>query len=69
MKIYHMSTLVIDNLAINYFYTKLKSDINGNPRYKVFVIDPDGSAIYENIAKTYNISDWVRGFIERGSEQ
>jgi hypothetical protein len=65
-KTHDLKTVVIDHIAINYFYKREKNDINGNPRFKVFIIDPDGCAIYERIFKTYEglIAESVRGFVE-----
>ena len=66
MKIHDLNTAVIDSIAINYFYTREKNDINGNPRFKVFVIDPDTAAIYETVFKGYDsqIKSHVIRFIE-----
>lgn len=65
-KIHDLKTAVIDSISINYFYTREKNDINGNPRFKVFVIDPDTAAIYETIFKGYDsqIKNHVINFIE-----
>lgn len=72
-KIHDLKTVVIDNIAYNYFYTAEKSDHCGNPRYRVFIIDPDGPAVYETILKTYCLSEAVRFYIEyhliRGEEE
>ena len=64
--IHHLKTVRISGLAINYFYTKEKSDRNGNPRYKVYIIDPDAPAVYETIVKCYEvqIKEHVTSFIE-----
>ncbi len=65
-KIHDLKTVVIDGIAINYFFKKEKNDINGNPRFKVFIIDPEGPAIYETIFKCYDgqIKAHVIRFIE-----
>ena len=65
-KIHDLKTIVCDGIAINYFSTREKNDINGNPRFKVFIIDPDTSAIYETIFKGYDsqIKSHVIQFIE-----
>ena len=69
MKKFHdLKTVVVDHIAINYFYTREKNDACGNPRYRVFIMDPEAPAVIETIAKTYNIGDWVRSFIERGAK-
>ena len=65
-KIHDLKTAVIDSIAINYFYKREKNDINGNPRFRVFVIDPDTAAIYETVFKGYDsqIKNHVIQFIE-----
>lgn len=45
-------TLTHNYETITYFYNREKNDINGNPRYKVFILDPDG-VVYEMIFKCY----------------
>ena len=64
--IHHLKTVIVNGMAINYFYTKEKADKNGNPRYKVYVIDPDAPAVYETIVKGYEcqIEEHVTRFIE-----
>ena len=52
-KTHDLKTVVIDHIAINYFYTREKNDANGNPRFRVYIMDPDGPAVYETIFKTY----------------
>lgn len=65
-----LKTVYIDCMAVNYFYQREKCDINGNPRFRVFIIDPDGSAVYETIFKTYEglIADHVRQFVAEAIE-
>lgn len=64
MKTHDLKTVVVNNLSINYFYKREKNDINGNPRYRAWIIDPDGPAVYERIFKTYNIEESVKYFLE-----
>lgn len=64
-KTHDLKTVVINHMAINYFYTREKNDVNGNPRYRVFIIDPDGVAVYERIFKTYCVESSIVNFIER----
>ena len=60
-----LKTVVINHIAISYFYTREKNDKNGNPRYRLYIIDPDAPAVYETIAKTYgDISDYVKNYME-----
>lgn len=65
-KIHDLKTVVVNHISVNYFYTREKNDVNGNPRFRVYIIDPDGVAVYETIFKTYEglIKDHVIMFIE-----
>lgn len=53
MKKHDLYNVVIDGQKFNYFYTKAKRDVNGNSRWNVYIIDPDGPAVYEEIFKCY----------------
>jgi len=66
LKIHDLKSAVIDSIAINYFYTRNKNDINGNPRFTVYIMDPDTAAIYETVFKGYDsqIKNHVIQFIE-----
>ena len=64
-KTHDLKTVIINHTAINYFYTREKNDINGNPRYRVYIIDPEGPAVYERIFKTYCVESSIVNFIER----
>lgn len=67
-KIHDLKTVVVDHMAINYFFKREKNDINGNPRYRVFISDSEAPAIYETVFKCYEsqIQEYVCNFIERG---
>ena len=68
MKKYHdLKTVVSDHIAINYFYIKEKRDANGNPRFRVYIIDPNAPIVHETIFKTYEglICAHVLAFVER----
>ena len=62
-----LHTVVVDHIAFDYFYTKEKKDTNGNSRFRVYIIDPDGPAVYETILKCYEcqIKELVSMFMER----
>lgn len=66
MKIHDLKSAVIGGLEFNYFYTRERNDVNGNPRYRVFIIDPEGPAAHETIFKCYEsqIPERVESFIE-----
>ena len=61
-----LKTVVSDHIAINYFYIKEKRDVNGNPRFRVYIMDPDAPIVHEAIFKTYEglISSHVLAFVE-----
>mgnify|MGYP003296141367 CR=1 FL=1 len=69
IKIHDLKTVVVDGIAINYFFKKEKNDRNGNPRFKVFIIDPEGPAIHETIFHCYDgqIKAYVIRFIEEAA--
>lgn len=52
MKTYHLNGTTANYETVQYFYKREKNDINGNPRYRVYIIDPAG-AVYEEIFKCY----------------
>ena len=71
VKIKDLKTTYVDCISVNYFYQREKCDVNGNPRFRVFIIDPHGLAVYETIFKTYEglIADHVRMFVEEAIER
>ena len=68
-KHYDLKTVVSDHIAINYFYIREKNDANGNPRFRVYIMDPDAPAVYETIFKTYEglIAAHVLSFVEEAA--
>ncbi len=67
LKSYELKTAVVGGCDFRFFYIREKNDRNGNPRYKVFIIDPDGPAVHEIIFKGYEsqLSERVASFIEK----
>ena len=65
-KVNDLQTVIVDGLAISYFYKHAKNDINGNPRFNIFIIDPEAPAVYETTFKCYDgqIKENVIRFIE-----
>lgn len=65
-KIFDLHSVVIDYNEFTYFYKREKNDVNGNPRYRVYIIDPDGPAVHETLFKCYEsqLSERVTVFIE-----
>ena len=66
MKIHDLKSRVIWGDEFQYFYTRERNDRNGNPRYRVYIIDPDAPAVHETIFKCYEsqIPERVETFIE-----
>ena len=63
-KTHDLKTVVVNHIAFNYFYTREKNDVNGNPRYRVYIIDSDGPAVYERIFKTYCLETSIKNYLE-----
>lgn len=63
-KIHDLKTIVINHESISYFYTREKNNVNGNPRYRAYIIDPDGHAVYEKIFCTYDLENSIKNFLE-----
>ena len=64
IKIHNLETIIVDEIFFNYFYHRETNDRYGNPRYRVFLINPKTCMVTEKLANTYNIDDWVRSFIK-----
>ena len=66
MKKYELHTVIVNYEAVSYFYIREKNDVNGNPRYRVYIIDREVSRVYEIMLKCYDfqIADRVRDHIE-----
>lgn len=66
-KEYQLNYIISDHVEIKYFYKREKSDVNGNSRFKVYIIDPEAPAVYETIFKCYEsqIPESVQRYIER----
>lgn len=62
MNIYDLKTIVIDCNRYSYFYKREKNDVNGNPRFRVWLLDPDNIAVYENVIKCYETQ--IHGHLE-----
>lgn len=65
MKIHDLKSITIWNDSFQYFYTRERNDRNGNPRYRVYIIDPDAPAVHETIFKCYEsqIPEYVDNYI------
>lgn len=70
IKLHDAHVVVIDNVTVIYFYIREKNDVNGNPRYRVFIKDPNADAVYETIFKCYDsqIPERVKSFLTIGDK-
>lgn len=68
MKQHTLHSVTAHGLTILYFYTKEKRDVNGNSRYRVFMIDTETNTVYERIFTTYEsqIATVIMANIESG---
>lgn len=66
IKFNSLHSVIVNHYEIQYFYQKEKRDINGNPRFRVFIIDPEAPTVCETIFKCYEsqISEYVKMFTE-----
>lgn len=63
-KIHELKSVVANGWRVDYFAVREKNDRNGNPRYRVWIIDE--SSVIERIFCSYNLEDSIISFIERG---
>ena len=70
IKYHDLKTVIVDGVSIRYFSIREKNDTNGNPRFRVYIIDPDAETIYETIFKTYSglIPERVTRFVREATE-
>ena len=64
-----LKNVVVNGISYNYFFKGEKCDSCGNPRYRVFIIDPDGPAVYERIFTTYCLESTLANYIENYLEE
>jgi len=54
MKTYVVESFVMGCTRYEYFFKREKNDVNGKPRFRVWIIDPDGGAVYEKLFQCYD---------------
>lgn len=66
MKMYDLKTTKANFETVSFFYIREKNDVNGNPRFRVFILDNDTPTVYETIFKCYEsqIPERVTDIIE-----
>jgi hypothetical protein len=66
MKKFDLHRVVVSCNEYLFYYRREKNDRNGNARFRVFIIDPDGPAVHETIFKCYEsqIPERVTAYIE-----
>lgn len=67
MKTFELKSVVMGCIRYEYFYKQEKNDTNGNPRFRVYLIDPECNAVYESIFKGYEfqMKDYVLVTLEK----
>lgn len=71
IKFHDLKTVIVENESalesVSFFYLREKNDINGNPRYRVYIMDPESAAVYETIFKCYEsqIAERVAALVEK----
>lgn len=65
-KCHDLKTVIVNHIPVNYFYIREKNDVNGNPRFRVYIADPDAPTVYETTFKTYEglLAERVREYVE-----
>ncbi len=64
MKMHELKSVIANGWRVDYFAVREKNDVNGNPRFRVWIIDE--SSVIERVFKTYNLEDSIINFIEKG---
>lgn len=67
MKIHDLKSVIASGWRVDYFAVKMKNDVNGNPRYRVWIIDE--SSVIERVFCTYNLESSIINFVEWGMEK
>lgn len=69
MKTHILKTVIINHLTFNYFYVPIKNNKNGDPRFTVYIMDPDGGAVYEKIFTSFYIDGTIKKFLEEAQNE
>ena len=71
IKYHDLKTVIIDGQPLNYFYKREKNDVNGNPRFRVYMFCNSGDLLIETIFKTYEslIPKQIEKFIRKEAEK
>lgn len=70
LKLHDLKTVVVECesalQSVSFFYIREKNDVNGNPRYRVYIMDPETPTVYETIFKCYEsqIPERVKNLVE-----
>lgn len=66
LKMHDLKTTKANFETVSFFYIREKNDVNGNPRFRVYILDSETATVYETILKCYEnqIPERVTAHIE-----
>ena len=66
LKTHELKTTKANYETVSFFYIREKNDVNGNPRFRVFILDSETATVYETIFNCYEsqIPEYVTNHIE-----
>lgn len=66
-RLYDLKILNYNDKIYYYFIKREKNDINGNPRYKVIIIDSKNATAHEVIFKQYEslLEESIKNYLKR----
>lgn len=67
LKFRDLKTTKANYETVSFFYIRERNDVNGNPRFRVFILDNDTPTVYETIFKCYEsqIAERVTALVEK----
>lgn len=69
VKMHDLKTTIANYETVSFFYIRMKNDINGNPRFRVFILDNETPHVYETVFQCYEsqLREYVAVFVENAA--